>query len=884
MPDKKFVYFFGNKETEGNRSMKNLLGGKGSNLAEMANMGIPVPPGFTLTTKVCLLYLKDNQYPDGLLEQVKKAISKLEKVNGKNFGDPENPLLLSVRSGARVSMPGMMDTVLNLGLNDKSAVGIAHKTGNERLAYDSYRRFLTMFGDVVLGIEYENYESIIDSKKKELGVNLDTELDVDALKDLVTKFKVLIKKKSGKDFPQDPMQQLRMSIEAVFSSWNNQRAITYRRLNNIPNDWGTAVNVQTMVYGNMGETSGTGVAFTRDPGTGEKRFFGEYLFNAQGEDVVAGIRTPLPIETLKDNMPEVYNQLVEIYQKLEHHFTDMQDIEFTIEDGKLYMLQTRTGKRTAAAAVKIAVDMVDEKLIDKKTALMRIEPNQIDQLLHPMIDPNASLEVIASGLPASPGAAVGKVVFLAEDAEEMTKEGEKTILVRTETSPEDIGGMDAAEGVLTVRGGMTSHAAVVARGMGKPCVAGCGDIAINMKKGVFTANGYTIKKGDYITIDGTEGKVMIGEVELITAGVSSELRTILEWADDVKKVGVRTNADTPHDAAVARDFGAEGIGLCRTEHMFFGEDRIPAVREMILVEDEYSRKEALLKLLPMQKEDFRGIFHAMEGYPVTIRLLDPPLHEFLPNHDELLEKLRELESSGGFRKEIDQVKKVIERVEMLHEINPMLGHRGCRLGITYPEIYEMQVQAIIEAACELTAEGMSIVPEIMIPLVGHVKELEIVKKNLIRVAESVMERKNVKLKYLVGTMIELPRAAITADQIAKEADFFSFGTNDLTQTTFGFSRDDAGKFLPFYVEHGVLDKDPFAVLDQEGVGELIKIGIKKGRSVRPNLKIGICGEHGGDPESIKFGYKIGLDYVSCSPFRVPIARLAAAQAVLENQD
>ena len=884
MPDKKFVYFFGNKETEGNRSMKNLLGGKGSNLAEMANMGIPVPPGFKLTTKVCLLYLKDNQYPDGLLEQVKKAISKLEKVNGKNFGDPENPLLLSVRSGARVSMPGMMDTVLNLGLNDKSAVGIAHKTGNERLAYDSYRRFLTMFGDVVLGIEYENYESIIDSKKKELGVNLDTELDVDALKDLVTKFKVLIKKKSGKDFPQDPMQQLRMSIEAVFSSWNNQRAITYRRLNNIPNDWGTAVNVQTMVYGNMGETSGTGVAFTRDPGTGEKRFFGEYLFNAQGEDVVAGIRTPLPIETLKDNMPEVYNQLVEIYQKLEHHFTDMQDIEFTIEDGKLYMLQTRTGKRTAAAAVKIAVDMVDEKLIDKKTALMRIEPNQIDQLLHPMIDPNASLEVIASGLPASPGAAVGKVVFLAEDAEEMTKEGEKTILVRTETSPEDIGGMDAAEGVLTVRGGMTSHAAVVARGMGKPCVAGCGDIAINMKKGVFTANGYTIKKGDYITIDGTEGKVMIGEVELITAGVSSELRTILEWADDVKKVGVRTNADTPHDAAVARDFGAEGIGLCRTEHMFFGEDRIPAVREMILVEDEYSRKEALLKLLPMQKEDFRGIFHAMEGYPVTIRLLDPPLHEFLPNHDELLEKLRELESSGGFRKEIDQVKKVIERVEMLHEINPMLGHRGCRLGITYPEIYEMQVQAIIEAACELTAEGMSIVPEIMIPLVGHVKELELVKKNLIRVAESVMERKNVKLKYLVGTMIELPRAAITADQIAKEADFFSFGTNDLTQTTFGFSRDDAGKFLPFYVEHGVLDKDPFAVLDQEGVGELIKIGIKKGRSVRPNLKIGICGEHGGDPESIKFGYKIGLDYVSCSPFRVPIARLAAAQAVLENQD
>jgi pyruvate,orthophosphate dikinase len=884
VPDKKFVYFFGNKETEGNSSMKNLLGGKGSNLAEMANMGIPVPAGFTITTEVCLLYLKDNQYPEGLLEQVNEAIAKLEKVNSKKFGDPENPLLLSVRSGARVSMPGMMDTVLNLGLNDKSAAGIAQKTGNERFTYDSYRRFLTMFGDVVLGIEYENFESIIDAKKKDLGVKLDTELDVDALKDLVAKFKVLIKKKSGKDFPQDPMQQLRMSIEAVFSSWNNQRAITYRRLNNIPGDWGTAVNVQTMVYGNKGETSGTGVAFTRDPGTGEKRFFGEYLFNAQGEDVVAGIRTPQPIETLKDNMPGIYDQLVEIYQKLEHHFTEMQDIEFTIEEGKLYMLQTRTGKRTAAAAVKIAVDMVDEKLIDTKMALMRIEPNQIDQLLHPMIDPDASLEVIASGLPASPGAAVGKVVFLAEDAEDMAKEGEKTILVRTETSPEDIGGMDAAEGILTVRGGMTSHAAVVARGMGKPCVAGCGDITIDMKKGVFTTSGYTIKEGDYITIDGTEGKVIIGEVELITAGVSSELKTILEWADEVRKLGVRTNADTPHDAAVARDFGAEGIGLCRTEHMFFGEDRIPAVREMILVEDEYSRKEALLKLLPMQKDDFLGIFRAMEGYPVTIRLLDPPLHEFLPNHEELLEKLRELESSGGSRKEIDQVKKVIERVEMLHELNPMLGHRGCRLGITYPEIYEMQVQAIIEAACELTAEGITIVPEIMIPLVGHVKELEIVKKNLIRVTESVMERKNIKLDYLVGTMIELPRAAITADEIAKEAEFFSFGTNDLTQTTFGFSRDDAGKFLPFYVEHGVLDNDPFAVLDQKGVGELVKIGIEKGRSVRQNLKIGICGEHGGDPESIKFGHKIGLDYVSCSPFRVPIARLAAAQAVLEDQD
>jgi len=882
--DKKFVYFFGNNETEGKNSMKNLLGGKGANLAEMANMGIPVPPGFTVTTEVCVLYLKNNQYPEGVLEQVDEAIAKLEKVNGKKFGDPNDPLLLSVRSGARVSMPGMMDTVLNLGLNDSSAAGLARKTGNERFAFDSYRRFLTMFGDVVLGIEYENFECIIAAKKKELGVKLDTELGVADLKDLVAKFKVLIKKKSGRDFPQEPIQQLRMSIEAVFNSWNNQRAITYRRLNNIPGEWGTAVNVQNMVYGNMGDTSGTGVAFTRDPATGEKRFFGEYLFNAQGEDVVAGIRTPQPIESLKEHMPEIYDQLVDIYQKLEQHFTDMQDIEFTIQQGKLYMLQTRTGKRTAAAAVKIAVDMVDEELIDKKTALMRIEPTQIDQLLHPMMDPNASLEVIASGLPASPGAAVGKVVFLAEDAEEMAKEGVKTILVRTETSPEDIGGMNAAEGILTVRGGMTSHAAVVARGMGKPCVASCSDLAIDMKKGVFTANGYTVNQGDYITIDGTGGNVILGEVELITPGVSSGLEIILEWADEVRTLGDRTNADTPHDAMVARDFGAEGIGLCRTEHMFFGEDRIPAVREMIMVEDEYARREALLKLLPMQKGDFLGIFRAMEGYPVTIRLLDPPLHEFLPNREELMEKLRALESTGGSRKEIKQVKKVIERVESLKELNPMLGHRGCRLGITYPEIYEMQVQAIIEAACELTADGMTVIPEVMIPLVSHVKELEIVKKNLVRVAESVMERKNVKLKYHVGTMIELPRAAITADQIAKEAEFFSFGTNDLTQTTFGFSRDDAGKFLPFYVDHGVLDKDPFAVLDQEGVGELIKIGIEKGRSVRPDLKIGICGEHGGEPESIKFGHMIGLDYVSCSPFRVPIARLAAAQAVLEEQE
>ncbi|MGP8329073.1 MAG: pyruvate, phosphate dikinase [Methanosarcinaceae archaeon] len=884
MADQKFVYFFGNSGTEGKNSMKNLLGGKGANLAEMANFGIPVPAGFTITTEVCLLHLKNEQYPNGLMEQIDEAIRKLEIITNKKFGDFNNPLLLSVRSGARVSMPGMMDTVLNLGLNDKSVLGLTQNSKNERFAYDSYRRFLTMFGDVVLGIEYENFESIIDSLKKEKEVKLDTELDVNALKELVEMFKVLIKKKTGNDFPQDAHKQLKMSIDAVFSSWNNQRANTYRRLNNIPDDWGTAVNVQIMVYGNMGENSGTGVAFTRDPATGEKRFFGEYLINAQGEDVVAGIRTPQPIETLKEKMPVNYEKLVQIYQKLEKHFKDMQDIEFTIEDGNLFMLQTRNGKRTAAAAVKIAVDMVNEKLIDKNTALLRIEPEHIEQLLHPMMDPDADLKIIANGLPASPGAAVGKVVFTAEHAEEMAKKEEKTILVRTETSPEDIGGMNAAEGILTVRGGMTSHAAVVARGMGKPCVAGCGNINIDIKKGTISVDGYTINEGDYLTLDGTTGNVILGKVELITAGFSKDLEKILKWADEVRTLGVRTNADTPHDAEVARNFGAEGIGLCRTEHMFFEDDRIPAVREMIMAEDEYSRKKALLKLLPMQKSDFIGIFRAMEGYPVTIRLLDPPLHEFLPDHEELTMNLIELKKSDGNLKEIEQLKKVIARVEMLHEINPMLGHRGCRLGITYPEIYDMQVEAIIEAACELKSEGMNIVPEIMIPLIGHVEELRSTKKNVIRVAGSVLDKKNVELEYLVGTMIELPRAAITADKIAEEAEFFSFGTNDLTQTTFGFSRDDAGKFLPYYIEHGILDNDPFAVLDQEGVGQLIKIGIDKGRSKRKNLKLGICGEHGGDPQSIKFGHKIGLNYVSCSPYRVPIARLVAAQAVLEKDE
>jgi pyruvate,orthophosphate dikinase len=883
--DRKFVYFFGKEETEGKNSMKDLLGGKGANLAEMANLGIPVPPGFTITTEVCVLYLEKGSYPDGILGQIDAAIKNLEQVNGKYFGDINDPLLLSVRSGARVSMPGMMDTVLNLGLNDESVVGLARKTGNERFAYDSYRRFLMMFGDVVLDIKHEYFESAIEAKKNELGVKQDTQLNANALKQLAETFKEIIRKKTGSEFPQDPRKQLQMAIEAVFNSWNNQRAIRYRKLNNIPMDWGTAVNVQTMVYGNMGETSGTGVAFTRDPATGKKEFFGEYLMNAQGEDVVAGIRTPLTIATLAHKMPQSYAQLVDICEKLEKHFKDMQDIEFTIQEGKLYMLQTRNGKRTAAAALNIAVDMVNEGLIDKKTALMRVRPEQIDQLLHPMIDPSAKYEVIATGLPASPGAAVGKVVFTAEHAEEMAALNKKVILVRAETSPEDIGGMDAAQGILTVRGGMTSHAAVVARGMGKPCVAGCGAISIDIHEKVFTINDLRIKEGDYMSIDGATGSVILGKVALVTPGVSEELKILLSWADEVRKMGVRTNADTPHDAAVARDFGAEGIGLCRTEHMFFGDDRIPVVREMILAEDEYSRKEALSKLLPMQREDFIGIFRAMEGYPVTIRLLDPPLHEFLPKHEELAEKFRLLESEAleSNEGELLILKDIMDRVESLLEINPMLGHRGCRLGITYPEIYEMQVQAIVEAACQLKTEGIDIVPEIMIPLVCHVNELKAAKKHVTNVVEAVLAEKKVKMDYLVGTMIELPRAALTADQIAREAEFFSFGTNDLTQTTFGFSRDDAGKFLPCYVADGILENDPFAVLDQEGVGQLVKIGIEKGRSTRPDLKIGICGEHGGEPSSVKFGYRVGLDYVSCSPFRVPIARLAAAQAVLEEE-
>ncbi len=881
MSDHKYVYFFGGDKTEGNAGMRNLLGGKGSHLAEMANQGISVPQGFTLTTEVCTAYYNHQQhYPDGVEEQVAEQFSKLEKETGIKFGDQVKPLLLSVRSGARISMPGMMDTVLNLGLNDKTVVGLAQEA-DERFAYDCYRRFINMFGDVVLGIEHKEFENVLDAKKSELNVTNDTELDTEALKDVVAKYKALVKSKTGEDFPEDPMDQLWKSINAVFDSWNTKRAITYRKINNIPDDWGTAVNVQCMVYGNMGENSGTGVAFTRNPSTGERKFYGEYLMNAQGEDVVAGIRTPLPIENLKQEMPEVYDQLDDIKERLEHHFKEMEDIEFTIQQGKLYILQTRTGKRTAAAAVKIATDMFNEGLITKKEALLKVEPEQLDQLLHPMIDPNKKVKSVAKGLPASPGAALGKVVFTAGHAEEMAQAGEKVILVRNETSPEDIGGMHVSQGILTARGGMTSHAAVVARGMGKCCVAGCGAIHIDEGKGQFTVNGHTINESDYITLNGSTGEVIIGQVKLITPEINSEMETILEWADEVRTLGVRSNADTPKDSRTARDFGAEGIGLCRTEHMFFGDERIPIVQEMILAETKEGRMVALDKLLPMQRGDFKSIFEVMKGYPVTIRLLDPPLHEFLPNHDELLEEYMKLKSSGDTKK-LHEVQELMKRVESLHEFNPMLGHRGCRLGITYPEIYEMQVRAIFEAACELAKEGYEIVPEVMIPLVGHINEFKITKKSAETVAKQVMDEQGVKLEYLIGTMIELPRAAITADEIASEAEFFSFGTNDLTQTTFGLSRDDAGKFLPYYVEHGILEIDPFVAIDQKGVGQLVQIGVEKGRSTRPDLKVGICGEHGGEPSSVIFFHNIGLDYVSCSPFRVPIARLAAAHAVLKS--
>ncbi|MDD2541657.1 MAG: pyruvate, phosphate dikinase [Desulfuromonadaceae bacterium] len=879
----KFVYFFGNGQAEGRADMKNLLGGKGANLAEMSSIGLPVPPGFTLSTEVCTeFYKNDSKYPTSLAAEVAVHLSQVEALMGRKFGDPVNPLLVSVRSGARASMPGMMDTVLNLGLNDITVQGIIAQSGDERFAYDAYRRFVQMYSDVVMGMDKQSLEHLLEQKKEERGVHLDTDLSAADWKGLVSAFKVKIKEELGVAFPEDPQDQLWGAIGAVFGSWMNQRAITYRRLNNIPAEWGTAVNVQSMVYGNMGDDCATGVAFTRDPSTGENYFYGEYLVNAQGEDVVAGIRTPQPINRAKattlppmeEVMPECYQQLASIRSILEKHYKDMQDIEFTIEKGKLFMLQTRNGKRTASAAIKIAVDMVAEGLIDEKTAVKRVAPEQLDQLLHPSLDPKAVKNVIAKGLPASPGAVSGTVVFTADEAESEAKTGRKVILVRVETSPEDIHGMHAAQGILTARGGMTSHAAVVARGMGKCCVAGCGDIKVDYANHCFTAkNGVVVKKGDMITLDGTLGEVILGAVPTVSAELTGDFATLMGWVDGIRRLKVRANADTPHDAKVARQFGAEGIGLCRTEHMFFDAERIAAVREMILSEDVEGRELALAKILPMQKGDFIGLFREMKGLPVTIRLLDPPLHEFLPQEDKDIEEL-----CKTMKVPVSALK---HKIESLHEFNPMLGHRGCRLGITYPEIYNMQVKAIMEAACELVKnEGFSIVPEIMIPLIATAKELAVLKKNAIAICDETIAHYGCKVEYLIGTMIELPRAALTADEVAVEAEFFSFGTNDLTQTTFGLSRDDAGKFLPFYVDNNILPEDPFVSLDQNGVGKLVKMACELGRTTRPGIKLGICGEHGGDPSSVIFCHNAGLDYVSCSPFRVPIARLAAAHAVL----
>jgi pyruvate,orthophosphate dikinase len=873
---KKYVYFFGGGKADGRGNMKDLLGGKGAGLAEMTNLKIPVPAGFTVTTEACNEYFKaGKKYPPGMWEQVLDNLKKVEKVMEMKFGDSVNPLLVSVRSGAKFSMPGMMDTVLNLGLNETTMNALINKTGNERFVYDAYRRLITMFGNIVMGVDRQKFEKAIEEIKEKKGVRLDTDLTVNDLKNLVEEFKIIYKKGTGEDFPTDPVEQLKKAIIAVFGSWFGDRAVKYRKLNDIPDNLGTACNIQSMVFGNLGENSGTGVGFTRDPSTGQNRFFAECLINAQGEDVVAGIRTPLHIEELKKRLPVAYRELDSIYKKLERHYKDMLDLEFTVQEGKLYMLQTRVGKRTAASALKIAIDMVKEKLIDKKTAILRIDPQQLDQLLHPMIDPKAQVKVIAKGLPASPGAAIGTVVFTAEDAERAAEKGKKVILVRAETSPEDIGGMDAAQGILTARGGMTSHAAVVARGMGKCCVAGCGAININEIQRYFTVNDLIVKEGEYITLNGTTGEVMLGEIPLVTAALTRDFGIFMKWVDEFRKLGVRTNADTPHDSEVARSFGAEGIGLCRTEHMFFAPERISAVREMILADDTEGRKKALVKLLPMQKSDFIEIFKVMKGLPVTIRLLDPPLHEFLPHTDEELKTL-----AATMEVSFEKLK---TRNKALHEFNPMLGHRGCRLGITYPEIYEMQVMAIMEAACELSRQRVRVIPEIMIPLVGHVNELKMMRELTVKAVEEVQKNYKTKVNYTIGTMIELPRAAITADEIATQADFYSFGTNDLTQTTFGLSRDDAGRFLPYYIEKGILDYDPFITLDQSGTGLLMKIAVEKGRQLKKKLKMGICGEHGGDPKSVEFFHKIGLDYVSCSPYRIPIARLAAAQAALKEK-
>ncbi len=877
----KLIYLF----EEGSAQMRDLLGGKGAGLAEMTRAGLPVPPGFTITTAVCREYLKRGKK---IIEEIKPEVMDkmrvLEEKTSKKFGDPGNPLLVSVRSGAPISMPGMMDTILNLGLNDETVKGLVAQTGDERFAYDSYRRFIQMFGNVVMGIPHDKFEKVIEKWKAKKGFKYDNEVDADTWKAVIEDYKALIRKEKGRDFPQDVWEQLFMAIAAVFESWNNERAKVYRKIHGISDEMGTAVNVQTMVFGNMGDDSGTGVAFTRNPSTGEKKIYGEFLINAQGEDVVAGIRTPLPIEKMAEVLPEVYEELKRVCEQLERHYKDVQDIEFTVEKGKLYLLQTRTAKRTAQAAVKIAVDMVKEGIIDKETAIMRVSPKQVETLLHRQIDPNAKYEIVAKGLPASPGAACGKVVFDPDEASELGSRGEKVILVRPETTPDDIHGLFAAQGVLTSRGGMTSHAAVVARGMGKPCVAGCEDISIDLDREVFTVGDIVVKKGDVITIDGGRGIVILGEVPMIEPSLSGEFKELLSWADEIARLEVWANADTPEDARRAREFGAKGIGLCRTEHMFMAEDRLPVVRRMIMAVSREEREEALRELLPMQEEDFYGILKAMEGYPVTIRLLDPPLHEFLPKEREILEELIELNRDPeANKKAIEEKRELLKRVRLLQEANPMLGFRGCRLGIVYPEIYEMQVRAIFRAAARLTKEGYKVIPDVMLPIVSHWKEMEILREMVIKVAEEVLSGAGVEVEYRVGTMIELPRAAMTADEIAKHAEFFSFGTNDLTQTTFGFSRDDIeAKFLPEYLSKKILTHNPFEVLDRDGVGALMRIAVEKGRKTRPDIKLGICGEHGGEPSSIEFCHEIGLNYVSCSPYRVPVARLSAAQAKVKK--
>ena len=871
----KYVYSF----NEGTKDMRALLGGKGANLAEMTNIGLPVPFGFTITTDVCRKYTEDGGVlAQEVIDEVWEHIAELEEVMGKKFGDNENPLLVSVRSGAPISMPGMMDTILNLGLNDIAVEGLAKKTGNDRFAYDSYRRFMQMFGDVVMEIKKSNFDEVFENQKKKAGAEFDVQLTTDDLKEVIGGYKEVVKRELGREFPQDPKDQLLEAIKAVFRSWNNDRAILYRKMYGISDSLGTAVNVQSMVFGNSGNDSGTGVAFTRNPANGENKLFGEFLVNAQGEDVVAGIRTPQPISEMADAFPEVYTQFEKIANTLENHYKDMQDMEFTVEDRKLYMLQTRNGKRTAAAAVKVAVDLVKEGLIDKDTAVMRVEPDQINQLLHPVFDADELKKAtpVTKGLPASPGAATGQIVFSADDAAAFAAEGKKVILVREETSPEDLAGMVAAEGILTARGGMTSHAAVVARGMGKCCVSGCKEITVDEAKKTLTVAGKVYTEGDFISLNGTDGNVYTEAIKTLAPELSGDFGQIMEWADEARTLKIRTNADNPRDAAQAVAFGAEGIGLCRTEHMFFDDERIPKIRRMILAENEEERREALAGLLPYQKEDFKGIYKAMGDRPVTIRLLDPPLHEFLPKTDEDIKQLSEQFNIP--------YEKVVSKTLELHEFNPMLVHRGCRLAVTYPEIAEMQTEAIIMAALEVRKEeGIDVVPEIMVPLVGHVNELKFVKKTIVETADKLIAESGEEMKYMVGTMIEIPRAAVTADEIAEEAEFFSFGTNDLTQMGFGFSRDDTGSIIKEYVEKGIFDSDPFQSLDQSGIGKLVKIAVEGGKKTRPNIKLGICGEHGGDPASIHFCHEVGLNYVSCSPFRVPIARLAAAQAAIEEK-